>query len=263
MAVQTFAPVQPAPSPYALQSPRPDLLQAAGSAMAAATMPQVVYAPQPQELEIDRDYHVARIEEFEAAEDASRRMRERAERDVDYYDNKQLTEEEFREIEKRGQPPVTLNMIRQKIDYLLGLEKTSRSTPRALPRTRKHEDDAFAVGDALKYVSDDNRYPQLRSRVWKDILTAGWGGLEIVAEETPQPSEGVPTHRIVFRQCKWDRMWWDPHTAEEDFVDASHLGLVRWMDRKDAIREYGADAGKVFDETITLGMVGSTYDDRV
>jgi hypothetical protein len=137
-------------------------LQAAGSAMAAATMPQVVYAPQPQELEIDRDYHVARIEEFEAAEDASRRMRERAERDVDYYDNKQLTEEEFRELEKRGQPPVTLNMIRQKIDYLLGLEKTSRSKPRALPRTRKHEDDAFAVGDALKYVSDDNRYPQLR-----------------------------------------------------------------------------------------------------
>jgi hypothetical protein len=268
-----LSPVTLAPPRYARQSPRPDMLQAAGTAAAALAAPGLVakpayaYAPQagaggPAELTIDRDYHAARIEEFEAAEDASRKMRERAERDVDYYDNKQLTEAEFRELERRGQPPVTLNMIRQKVDYLLGLEKTSRTKPRALPRTRRHENDAFAVGDALQYVADDNRYHQLRSRVWKDILTAGWGGLEVVAEEVPLVHEGIPTHRIVFRQCKWDRMWWDAHSAEEDFADANHKGLVRWMDRKDAIREYGEGAEAVFDETVELGMIGGTFDDR-
>lgn len=265
-----FAPVRAAPPRFALQSPRPDIMQAAGTATAALMAPGVVsgpaysYAPQADvaDLPIDRDYHAARIEDFEAAEDASRKMRERAERDVDYYDNKQLTEEQFRELERRGQPPVTLNMIRQKVDYLLGLEKTSRTKPRALPRTRRHEQDAFAVGDALQYVSDDNRYHQVRSRVWKDILTAGWGGLEVVAEPVQNPQDGMPSHRIVFRQSKWDRMWWDGHSAEEDFNDANHRGLVRWMDRKDAVREYGAGAEKVFDETIQIGMIGGTFDDR-
>ncbi len=101
---------------------------------------------------------------------------------IDYYDGKQWTDEEVRELKKRGQPAITWNLTRQKIDYLQGLERTQRTRPRALPRTPLHEADSTAATDALHYVYDDTRYEEVRSRVWGDILKAGWGGLEITAE---------------------------------------------------------------------------------
>ena len=64
--------------------------------------------------------------------------------------------------------------MKQKIDFLQGLERTQRTRPRALPRTPAHDDDAIAATDALAFVADDNRYEQIRSRVWKDILTAAF-----------------------------------------------------------------------------------------
>ena len=43
---------------------------------------------------------------FEESEEASRDARQKAERDQDYYDNKQLTNEEIEKLKQRGQPPV-------------------------------------------------------------------------------------------------------------------------------------------------------------
>jgi hypothetical protein len=206
-------------------------------------------------------YHARRVEEFEAAENAARDNRARAERDVDYYDGKQWTEAEARQLRRRGQPVITFPLVRQKIDFLQGLERAQRTRPRALPRTPAHEDDAAAATDALAFVADDNRYEQIRSRVWKDILTAGWGGVEAVAQEAAFARPGAPAMRIRLARCPWDRMFWDPHAAAEDFSDASYLGLVLWMDREEAVRRYGAGAGQVFDETADMGRQGS-FDDK-
>jgi hypothetical protein len=257
-----LSPVSAAPASYAVApgaSPRPDLLQQAGTYALAAQAPEVLAEP-PAPV-IDRDLHMRLVEDFEAAEDASRENREKAERDVDYYDGKQWTQEEVRKLRKRGQPAISLNLIRQKIDFLQGLERTQRTRPRGLPRTPMHQEDALAVGDALKFVVDDNRYDQLRSRIWKDLLLVGWGGTEMSIEEASQ-THGAPTKRIVERRCAWDRMFWDPYSSEDDFSDASHLGMVLWMDRTDAVRTYGEGAGQVFDETVKGAEVGGTFDDK-
>jgi hypothetical protein len=259
-----LSPVMPAPAPYALApgaSPRPDMMQGAGT-LALATSGRAVAPQMDYGSRIDVDYHTARVEAFEASEEAQRENRKKAERDIDYYDNRQLTEEEFKALQKRGQPPISLNMIRQRIDFLQGLERTQRTKPRALPRTKMHEQDAEAVGDALVFICDDNRYSKIRSKVWKDILTAGWGGVEITAEERRNPSQGTPSHKVLARRCQWDRMWWDPYSCEDDFSDANHLGMVLWMDREAAVRQYGDDAGKVFDETISIASSGETLDDK-
>ena len=73
---------------------------------------------------------------FVESEDASDKSRTGAQLYVDYYDGKQLTEEEKREMGKRGQPPVIWNRVREKIDYLQGTERTQRTKPRALPHAR-------------------------------------------------------------------------------------------------------------------------------
>src|SRR5690606_17330441 len=143
----------------------------------------------------------------------------------------------------------------------------NRTKPRALPRTPNHEQDSFAATDALHYVYDDNQYDEIRSRAWGDILKAGWGGVEIVVEERSPgammaATAMTPTYAVIARRCAWDRMFWDPHSSEDDFSDAAYLGMVLWMDRDEAIRRYGEDAGKVFDYTTSMGQTGDTYDDK-
>ena len=57
-------------------------------------------------------------------------------------------------------------------------------------------------------------------------------------------------------------MFFDPYSEAEDFDDARYLGLCVWGDRDEFIARYGPDAGKVFDETVPIGQVGGSFDDK-
>lgn len=223
-------------------------------ALSSYREPEADYAP-----EIDWGAEHARlVQDFEESEDAGRTNTQKAERDVDYYDGKQWTENEVAKLRKRGQAALMDNHIKPKIRYLQGLEQSRRTEPNAKPRTPKHEQDANSCTDMLRFVCDDNKFDKIRSKVFKDILSAGWGGYEVVAEQRPGRSNPV----IVVRRCAWDRMGADPYSAEDDYSDAGYRFLVKWMDRDEAIADYGEKAGKVFDETISFGIAGGAFDDK-
>ena len=92
------------------------------------------------------------VKQFEESVEQFRESDEESERDRDYYDGKQLTDEEEAVLAARGQPVVVFNRIKPKIDSLLGFERKLRADPRAYPRTPKHEQDAESVTDAIRYV---------------------------------------------------------------------------------------------------------------
>ena len=79
---------------------------------------------------------------FEEADQSSIESRYSSERDRNYYDNLQWTPDEIAEMENRRQPVITVNRIKPKVDFLLGMERTSRKVPKGLPRTQVHEDAA-------------------------------------------------------------------------------------------------------------------------
>jgi hypothetical protein len=236
---------------------------------------------------------------FEEAEEASQTARELSERDRDYYDGKQLTAEEEGELKKRGQPPVVLNMIRQKINYLVGLEKQQRTKPRCLPRTPLHENAAEASTDALRYVCETQGFQDIRSMVWKAMLVEGAAACCVTVVPKAGSSYGAPSTAplsitpqgysisggppqtnplsigpegfsvgqppqfdVKLRFYAWDRFFADPHSARLDYSDASYLGNVLWMDRADAVAMYGADVEDVFDSTLSTGAMSETYDDK-
>ncbi len=103
------------------------------------------------EDEFDLALHVEQVEEWEETTSSANAL---AERDRDYFDNKQLTSEEIQTLKERGQPDVVFNVIRSKINYLLGLEITSRTDPKALPRTPQDEESSEAATDALRFVEE-------------------------------------------------------------------------------------------------------------
>jgi hypothetical protein len=196
---------------------------------------------------------------FEESDDATYDARQLAERDRDYYDNKQWTSEETKALKKRGQPIVTDNIIKTKIDYLDGVEKQQRIDPKALPRTPRHEADADAATEALRYVAQEQKYDTKRSAVWRNLLVEGAGGIAVSVKESVDYG-GRPGVEVELRRAAWDRMFWDPHSSEPDFSDAGYLGLVLWMDYDDALAMY-PDAKEALDATMDT-TPSQTYDDK-
>lgn len=162
---------------------------------------------------------------FEDAADATRVAREQAERDRDYYDNIQLTTTEIATLKKRGQPPVIINRIKPKIDFLLGMERQMRTDPKAAPRTPQDEQTANAATDSIRYVCDDQNFSQTRSYVFENEIIEGMGGAIVEIE---------PNLDVLIKRIPWDRIYYDPHSTERDFSDAKYKGIVVWMDLDDA-----------------------------
>src|SRR5690606_1778243 len=117
--------------------------------------------------------HIDMVRQFEEAEEATEDNRKLQERDVDYRDNKQLTEKEKSELEKRGQPAVVFNEIRPKVNTMLGLEKQTRKDPKAFPRNPGDEKAAEAATDGVRYICEDSNWDDKRSRCADDLIGAG------------------------------------------------------------------------------------------
>ncbi len=193
---------------------------------------------------------------FEESEDSTYEARRLSERDRDYVDNKQLTSEEEATLAKRGQPPVIINRIKGKIEFLVGLEIERRIDPKAFPRTPQHAHDADGASQGLKYATDIERYDAKRSRVWKNLIVEGAGGYDV---QVKQSYGGID---VSIKRVPWDRMFWDPHSGEPDFSDAGYLGVVTWMDYADAIKMY-PDKKEELDATMgEQGSFSDTYDDK-
>lgn len=195
------------------------------------------------------------VEMFEASEDATFSARGKSENDRDYVDNIQLTDAEIKALEKRGQPIIVSNRIKRKIDNLCGYEMSQRVDPRAMPRTPKHEADAEGAEQALRYVADDQDLDHKRSAVWNNLLVEGMGGYRVGVK---QGYDGV---EITVDRIAWDRMFYDPHSAESDFSDAMYLGVVRWEDYDEAVAQY-PDAKDKLEWTLNDASLSDTYDDK-
>lgn len=203
------------------------------------------------------DYHTELVRKFEASDEASQGARAEAEKGRDYYDGRQLTPEQMKALKQRKQPIVIENLIRPKVDYLCGLERQTRTDPRAYPRTAMHDDDANAVTDALRYVTDDQDYPIKRSGVWQHMLIEGFGGVEVGHIE----AKGWLDPKVT--KLDWDRLFFDPHSSRADFSDADYLGYVTWMDVTEAKRRWPGKES-VIDATVGKGTGGvlDTYEDK-
>ena len=154
--------------------------------------------------------------------------RKRAQRDRDYYDGDQWTDEERRVLEKRGQPIITVNKIAPKLNYLLGYEIRTRIDPKAFPRTPVHEDEANAITDALRFVCDKEGFDYIRSDATEDLLIEGVGGIHL------EPEIDGDEVDIRMSYVPWERIFYDPRSARADFADAKYVGIFTLWDFDDA-----------------------------
>lgn len=195
------------------------------------------------------------VREFENAEEVTRPAREKSERCRDYFDDKQLTEDEEAALLKRGQPAVVFNEVKPKVKTMLGLEKQTRKDPKAFPRNPDDDDAARAATDAIRFVCDASRWDTLRSKASKELTVEGTGAVMVGLK---RGREGVDPE---IRRVPWDRLYYDPHSSEDDFSDAAFMGIVTWMDVDKAVVLY-PDAKDILDATWMSARDSETYDDK-
>ena len=149
--------------------------------------------------------------------------------DCDFYDSLQWDPEDAATLRDRGQMPLVYNEIAPMVDWVIGTERRTRVDWRVLPRTEDDVQLADTKTKVLKYVSDVNRVPFLRSRAFSDSVKAGVGWLD----------DGVrddPTQDILYSKYEdWRNVLWDSSSYEHDLSDARYLFRWRWVDEDIAL----------------------------
>ena len=198
-----------------------------------------------------------RRKQFQESQDLSEQGRKLSEQDRDYRDHKQWTAFELQKLRKRGQPPIVINRIARKVDTLVGILERSASDPKGYPRTPKDEDSADVVTDTLRFVCDANRYPRTKSRMFENLVVEGTCGAEVIVEQKGKQIE------VVINRLRWETIFYDPYSREEDFSDARYMGAAKWMDI-DAIEGlFGAEAKKTAEESFaSTKLVSGSFEDR-
>lgn len=203
-----------------------------------------------------KDEELARQrKQFSDFVDNSQTERNEAELHRDYFDGKQWTQAEIATLNARGQPVITDNKIKDKVEYMEGVERKTRTDPKAFPRTPKHAEDADLATDCIRFVFDENRFSQIKSAVFQNLLVEGFGGCEVIVDKKDPK-------KVLIRKLRWDRIYRDPYSMEPDCSDSMYVGFITWMDYDEAKQRWPKSKDFVELAPERSGNTGETHDDK-
>lgn len=154
--------------------------------------------------------------------------------DEDYYDSEQWTAEEKAELKARGQAPTVYNEIKPTIDWLIGVERRTRTdfTIIAQDDTPEADEDAKTKTKLLKFIAEANRVEFERSSCADDCFKAGLGWLEIGISADPEDEA------IYQRSESWRNILYDSLGSCRDLEDSRYLFRYRMIDLDLAIASF-------------------------
>jgi hypothetical protein len=196
------------------------------------------------------------VEDFLTDTEEARRL---SERDRDYKDHKQWTQEEASKIESRGQAAITVNRVKPKVEGLKGLLIQRKTDPKAWPRTPKHEKAAEVITDGLRYIADNNDFDKVKLENAENVFVEGYGA--IITEVVRKGNE----LEIINTSIPWDRYYFDTHSRRLDFTDKRWDGIIIWMDAEDVQQTFkltNKQMESVLDDSNMLDGGEETFDDR-
>ena len=195
------------------------------------------------------------------AEDAHNEARRLSHRDRDWYDNYNDTQWDEREKQiliRRGQPIVTMNRIKRKVNFLCGIEQKARSDPKAFARQPGKQEQAQIATDVLDYIENTIRFDKIASQSFKCLAIEGIAAIDICYEE------GEGAFGIVGKEIDFDQFFYDPRSRRPDFSDARYLGYHNWYDLEDALALFpdNKNAEAALKGSLTGETTDEGYDDK-
>jgi len=231
---------------------------------------------------------------FREADDGMQEARRLAQVCRDYYDGKQLTQEQRQVLRDRKQPDVVINRIRRAIDGTLGVVEQGKTDPRAYMRNPPQQKpqqpqaqqqamppqlqmganggppmgqpapppepdlDASDVATmTLRYVADRSQFQRIKIDVLEYMLVEGTAGALVEWDKDER--------EITIQLISADEYFWDPRSRRPDFTDKRYDGICKWMYADDVVQRY-PNAKDDIESTITAGdsglAISSSWDDK-
>jgi|GEM_PF-2514543 len=197
-----------------------------------------------------------------AAENFERKWRKDNQRNFQYYDGKQWTDEELEVFEKRGQQPTVLNVIRPTIDMVLALENDKRADLQICGRNADDDRVADLLTELLKQVFDASDADYFTSAAFREGIVGGRGWLfvDIDPEEDTDQTDAADREprQILFKWVPWEEVYIDPYHRRPDGTDARFIIRKQWMDR-DEVKERWPDQVEKIDTAFNEQYLGVEY----
>lgn len=149
-----------------------------------------------------------------------------------FYDGEQLSSDEKKALRERRQPEVVINLIKPRIDGVVGEFLGRRVMMRARDKGSADFEVAKHITEALRYVEDQNRFDEQESRVAEDMFIGGVGWYKLNLEFDFLEPEIKISYRtnddiIIDRRCR-----------RRDMKDAKRLYETVWVEVEDLVELY-------------------------
>ena len=176
--------------------------------------------------------------------------------DADFYDNYQWDNEDSAAVIDRGQMPLVYNEIAPAVDWLIGTERRTRADWKVLPRTEDDVSGADVKTKLLKYISDVNRVPFVRSRAFADAIKTGVGWVDDGVQDDP-------TQEVLYSKYEdWRNVLWDSSGYELDLSDARYVFRWRWVDEDIALEMFPGRESVIRAAVDDVGAYDGEQDDE-
>lgn len=147
-----------------------------------------------------------------------------------YYHGAHWTSAQIKALNDRRQPVVTYNRIGRKINAVVGLLEKQKNDPKGFPRTPQHEQGAELATAVLRYVCDQQEWPQVSADSGLNGAIDGIGGVEMLLEQGDKGDV-----EVALSTLDPSGFFYDPRSLKPDFSDARYMGLGKWTDIETAV----------------------------
>lgn len=155
----------------------------------------------------------------------------------DLYHSDPWTKEEREEFKSRGMAPSDYNFVQRGVNFLMGLEQSRRTDPKAYPQSENHEDAAEIATDILRTEVERLNFDRRKSLGFRDLLIED----AVAAFVGVEPSANGAQYDNSFERIAPEDFVYDPLSRENNFSDAGWLGIARFFDLDYALEHFAGD----------------------
>src|SRR6478735_2095029 len=151
-----------------------------------------------------------------------------------YFHGVQWAEKDIKVLDDRGQPIITFNRFKRKVNTIVGIQERMRQDPKAYPRTPSPQagQGADLATEVLRYALGWD-WNDLATQVARRCSVRGVSGAELILEKGDQGDPDVRWEEVDQRD-----LFYDTTSIKADFSDANFLGTTRWVALDTAVSQW-------------------------
>ena len=175
-------------------------------------------------------------------------------RNFEYLDGDQWSEEEAYTIRSRGQQPTVINTILPTVDMVCAVASQQQADIQVIGRENSDEQMASLLTALLKHVLDNCHYEYQEKVSIRESYIGGRSWFEVGLFTDERGKDLIKVDHIP-----WENVYLDPFSRKADASDARFIIKAKWLDR-DSVKSLFPDAADMIDSVFEDDYHGQEYE---